>query len=64
MHIFVLGQSDQHDALGIEIAEKARQPQTGTVDADACQRNDPPARIQHFESEIGRELVQHNGFLG
>ena len=64
MEIFVLGEPDDDDALGIEIAEKSRKPQTGTVDADARERDDAPARIQHLQSKIGGKLVEHDGFLG
>ena len=64
MHILVLGEADDHDPLRIEVTEETRKAKSGTIDADARQRDDPPSRIQHFESEIGRELVEHDGFLG
>ena len=56
----MLGEPDDEDALRIEIAEKARKAQTGTVDADAAELDDAAPRIQHFDLEIARKLIEHH----
>ena len=58
--ILVLRKADDEDALGIEVAEKPRKAQSGTVDADAGELDDPPPRIEHFDLEIVRKLVEHH----
>ena len=60
----MLCKPDHEYALGVEIAVKAREPKSGAIDADTRKRDRSAPRIEHFKIQIGRELIEHDRFVG